>query len=139
MHDSVYPMAEKRSPNTFLPQKRTYHHHWWGSFCYLIDQVWAPAYAPSALYAFKGPWLGTYLMSILLFVGSLSLFSIFIMMAIFWKHLLQGVSENRIKYFIVCQFFFSFFLSFFLSFRSDEIPPFFFLLTLFWNWISFLY
>lgn len=54
-------------------------------------QLLEPTYAPSVEYAFKGDWLGTYFSEILLFVGSLSLFSIFILMAIFWADLLKGV------------------------------------------------
>eukprot|EP00752_Nemacystus_decipiens_P008046 g7191.t1 len=53
-----------------------------------------PTYAPSTEYAFKGDWLGTYLSEILLFVGSLSLFSIFILMAIFWADLLKGIFKE---------------------------------------------
>ena len=50
-----------------------------------------PSYEPSTEYAFKGHWAGTYCSEILLFVGSLSLFSVFILMAIFWADLLKGV------------------------------------------------
>ncbi|CAN0440811.1 unnamed protein product, partial [Ectocarpus sp. 13 AM-2016] len=53
--------------------------------------VLQPTYAPSTEYAFKGDWLGTYVSEVMLFVGSLSLFSIFILMAIFWADLLKGV------------------------------------------------
>lgn len=51
-----------------------------------------PTYAPSAQTAFKGDWLAAYLSDVLLYVGSLSLFSVFILMAIFWADLIKGVS-----------------------------------------------
>ncbi|CAM9506425.1 unnamed protein product [Ectocarpus sp. 12 AP-2014] len=57
-------------------------------------EVLQPTYAPSTEYAFKGDWLGTYVSEVMLFVGSLSLFSIFILMAIFWADLLKGIFKE---------------------------------------------
>ncbi|CAN0473553.1 unnamed protein product [Laminaria digitata] len=56
-----------------------------------------PTYEPSTEYAFKGHWVGTYCSEILLFVGSLSLFSIFILMAIFWADLLKGIFKDSLR------------------------------------------
>lgn len=42
--------------------------------------------------------MGTYVSELLLFVGTLSLFSIFILMAIFWADLLKGVGSARRDY-----------------------------------------
>ncbi|CAM9444562.1 unnamed protein product, partial [Ascophyllum nodosum] len=53
-----------------------------------------PTYTPTAQYAFRGEWLGTFWMDVLLFLGSMSLFSIFILMAIFWADLLTGIFKE---------------------------------------------
>lgn len=55
-------------------------------------QVLQESYAPTAEYAFEGDsWLGTYISEVLSFLGSLTLFSIFILITIFWADLLKKV------------------------------------------------
>lgn len=64
-------------------------------------QVLMPSYAPVAEYAFKGEWTGTYASEMLLFLGSLSLFSIFILIAIYWADLLKKVCADGTEYLLL--------------------------------------
>ncbi|CAN0017529.1 unnamed protein product [Phaeothamnion confervicola] len=71
-------------------------------FTAVIRAVWffvpsdalEPSYAPEAVYAFEGSWLGTFFSQLLLSVGTLSLFSIFILIVIYWADLLRRVFKE---------------------------------------------
>ncbi|KAG5189901.1 hypothetical protein JKP88DRAFT_267140 [Tribonema minus] len=47
------------------------------------------SYAPRDVYAFHGEWLGAFISEVLLTAGSISLFSIFILFAIYWSNLVK--------------------------------------------------
>lgn len=54
------------------------------------NSVWQPSYTPTAVVAFQpDPWVGTFLSEVLLTAGSLALFSIFILILVYWADILK--------------------------------------------------
>ena len=62
--------------------------------------VMEPSYSPGPVVAFRGAWMGTFVSELLLSFGSLSLFSIFILILVYWADILKkyfypGVRRNK--------------------------------------------
>lgn len=62
--------------------------------------VWQPSYTPSALYAFdsKEPWIRYTLAECTVSAGSLCLFSIFILILVYWSDILQKYCEYVLRH-----------------------------------------
>lgn len=60
------------------------------SWFLIPNSVWQPTYTPTAVMAFESDrWLGVFLSEILLTAGSLALFSIFILILVYWADILK--------------------------------------------------
>jgi hypothetical protein len=53
------------------------------------NSVWQPTYTPLAVTAFDDKWVGVFLSEVLLTAGSLALFSIFILILVYWADILK--------------------------------------------------
>lgn len=60
------------------------------SIWFLVPNAWLePSYIPSAVMAFSDRWVGTFVSELLVSLGSLSLFSIFILILVYWADILK--------------------------------------------------
>jgi hypothetical protein len=64
---------------------------------FIPSSVLEPSYAPTPVVAYNGPWIGVFISEVLVVLGSLGLYSIFVLIVTFWSSIVRRINKESVK------------------------------------------